>query len=75
MLDSPAIYCLTISRAAFTMCRAEMPNMSINTVGGPDRGIVGTANTFTITLRWSATADSTASPMPPSLRREHNNVG
>lgn len=50
------------------MCRAEMPNMSINTVGGPDRGIVGTANTFTITLRWSATADSTASPMPPSLR-------
>lgn len=49
------------------MCLAEIPYISIKTVGGPLRGIVGTARCLTTVLRLSDTADFTASPRPPSL--------
>lgn len=44
-------YSFIMSLTAATMCRAEMPNISINTVGGPERGTVGTANCFSTKFR------------------------
>lgn len=62
------IYIFRISMAALTTWRAEIPNMSIKTVGGPERGTVGTNKCLTMMLRCRATADKTASPKPPSLK-------
>lgn len=42
----------------------------MRTVGGPERGIFGTANCLTIIFLCSETADITASPRPPSLKNE-----
>lgn len=69
-MGKSCVYSFKISLTAATMQRAEIPNMSISTVGGPERGISSTPRCFTTTLRWPATVDRTASPRPPCLERE-----
>ena len=55
-----------ISLAAFTTTAAEMPNMSSSSSHLPERGTPDTARWRTIMFFSMATADFTASPMPPA---------
>ena len=46
-------------------CLAETPNISINSIAGPDRGKPVTANRWTRIPASMDTAELTASPNPP----------
>lgn len=52
------------------MFLALIPNRSNNTLGGPERGISGTASFLTLIFFSSATADKTASPKPPGCHKK-----
>lgn len=53
------------SRAALTTLLALIPNISMRTVGGPERGIWVTASFFTIMFGVPESNPATASPIPP----------